>query len=276
MLTTRKAVLPTSCHPSLLPATKTVPVELLPLAGVATIERIIGAASGVGLTDVLLITNGGNRSIEDHFDRDPVLERCLFDHDDRVALAAIRRAASLATVHSVRQGRAFGAGDGLALAQGHVGTDAFVVLDPNRLVAQEADLLGALDAAHVGDGHSVVAVPSGAGNAGRSAPPDPRDLTVDDFEHYGRYLFTADVFEALDDLAPDQLGERRIGAACALLARQGRLRVITSMGDRCDLTDRLDRLRTELLLLLADPDLAAGVEHVLADALDRHAVTVAA
>ncbi len=275
MITTRKAVLPTSCHPSLQPATKSVPLELLPMAGVATIERIVAAASAVGLTDVLLITNGGNRAIEDHFDRDPLLERSLFDHDDRAALAAIRQAASLATVHSIRQGRAFGSGDGLALARGHVGAEPFAVLDPNRLVTRDQALLTALDAAHVASGQSVAAVPASACGGAHGAP-DPRSMTATDFERYGRFVFTADVFEALDDLAPDELGERGVGAACALLARQGRLGVVPTSGDCCDLTDRLDRLRTELALLLADPELGIGVERLLADALDHHTVTIAA
>lgn len=258
-----RAVIPTAFAPELLPATKAVPLELLPMAGVPTIERIVASAAAVGLTDVLLVTAGASRAIEDHFDRDVELERRLFDRDDRVGQAAIHDRARHATIHAVRQRAARGLGDQVVAARHHVGSDPFVVLAADRLVTQDERLLRALIATHHRSGLGVVALPPSLATI---------DATPEDFERYGRYLFTGAVFDALAEIEPDGHGERRLGDAVALLVGRGELVVIPFASDRCDLRDRLDRLRTELALLLDDPPIRRGVEQVLADTLDLHEI----
>lgn len=254
----RKAVIPTSFAPGLLPATKVVPPELLPMAGIATIERIVAAASGVGITDVLLVLNGTNRVIEDHFDRDPELERCLVDLDDRAALVAIRRAAALATIHAIRLGHPLGHGDAVQLARPHVGDESFVVLSPDRLVAGDCALVADVADAHEGTGRSAVAV---------RADLDLRTVVAADLEWYGRAALSPEVFDVLDHTPRDEHGHRSLGDALLWLLHQRRLVLVRSTSERCDLGDRLDRLRTELALMLSDPTWADQVEEVLTTSL---------
>jgi UTP--glucose-1-phosphate uridylyltransferase len=262
-----KAVIPTDCDRGMLPATKTIPIELLPLAGVPVIERIVASASDAGLTDLLLITNASNRAIEDHFDHDLELERRLTELDDRPGLLAVRRAAALATVHSIRQRRPLGTADALMLARSHVGDESFVLLTPNRLVDLEHHLLHHLLGAHARSGSSAVAVPLDI---------DPRHVTSRELEHYGRFILTPDIFDAVSHVSPDLAGHRQLGDALLALHRRNLLEIITFDTDVCDVGDRLDRLRVELELLLADPHLGGEVERVLADSLGRRPSVVAA
>src|SRR3978361_2477199 len=99
----RKAVIPAAgLGTRFLPATKAIPKELLPVVDVPALEYIVAEAAGVGLTDVLVITNRGKEAIADHFDRAPEIEAALEQKGDDERLATVRRSAQRASLHFVR------------------------------------------------------------------------------------------------------------------------------------------------------------------------------
>src|SRR5258707_53537 len=113
----RKAVIPAAgLGTRFLPATKAVPKELLPVVDVPALEYIVAEAAGVGLGDILVITNRGKEAIADHFDHAPELELALEKKGDSERLAAIRRSAELANMHYVRQGSPRGLGHAILMA----------------------------------------------------------------------------------------------------------------------------------------------------------------
>src|SRR5918994_2791016 len=117
-----KAVIPaagmgTRC----LPATKATPKEMLPVVDKPAIQYVVEEAVAAGLTDVLMITGRNKRSLEDHFDRAPALERTLELKGDRERLEAIQHASELGPIHYVRQGEALGLGHAVLCARQHVG-----------------------------------------------------------------------------------------------------------------------------------------------------------
>ena len=99
-----KAVIPAAgLGTRFLPATKATPKEMLPVVDRPAIQYVVEEAVDAGLDDVLIITGRNKSSLEDHFDRNPMLERTLFTKNDHDRLASVMAAAELAKVHYVRQ-----------------------------------------------------------------------------------------------------------------------------------------------------------------------------
>src|SRR5690606_36824041 len=92
----RKAVIPVAgLGTRLLPATKAIPKEMLPVVDRPAIEYIVDEAVRAGLTDILMVTGKGKGAIEDHFDRHYQLEDALERKEDEERLARIRASAEI-------------------------------------------------------------------------------------------------------------------------------------------------------------------------------------
>lgn len=171
----RKAVVPAAGWGTrLLPATKAVPRELLPLVDRPVVQHVVEEAVRAGLQDVLLVTSRTKRALEDHFDRAPELEAWLRSNGRDDEVHGLERVASLARVHTVRQPVAAGTGDAVARARDHVGSEPFAVLSPDDVLTDDAGLLRALLDAHQRHGCSVLALQRvGSG----SVPPAERVTT---------------------------------------------------------------------------------------------------
>ena len=118
----RKAVIPAAgLGTRFLPATKAQPKEMLPLVDKPAIQYVVEEAVSVGITDILVITGRGKRSLEDHFDRSFELEYYLEEGGKLAELAEMRRIAEMAEIHYVRQGEPRGLGHAVLVASEHVG-----------------------------------------------------------------------------------------------------------------------------------------------------------
>ena len=83
----RKAVIPAAgLGTRVLPATKSMPKEMLPIVDKPAIQYIVEEAVRSGITDILIITNRGKGLIEDHFDRVPELEARLSGSPEKEAM----------------------------------------------------------------------------------------------------------------------------------------------------------------------------------------------
>lgn len=130
-----KAVIPAAgLGTRFLPATKATPKEMLPVVDRPAIQYVVEEAVDAGLDDVLIITGRNKSSLEDHFDRNPMLERTLFTKNDHDRLASVMAAAELAKVHYVRQGEPRGLGHAVLCADMHVGEEPFAVLLGDDLI----------------------------------------------------------------------------------------------------------------------------------------------
>src|SRR3954447_13886114 len=96
----RKAVIPAAgLGTRFLPATKSVPKEMLPVVDVPAIQLVVEEAVAAGLTDVLMISGRTKRALEEHFDRVVELEATLEAKGDTDKLAAVRHSSELADIH---------------------------------------------------------------------------------------------------------------------------------------------------------------------------------
>src|SRR5579871_5410926 len=107
----RKAVLPVAgLGTRVLPASKVVPKEMLPLVDKPTLQYIVEEAVMAGIEEIIFVTSRSKRSIEDHFDIFPELEAALEHKGKQKELEELRRVQSMATYVSVRQPEPLGLG----------------------------------------------------------------------------------------------------------------------------------------------------------------------
>jgi UTP--glucose-1-phosphate uridylyltransferase len=259
-----RGVIVTTFEPRLLPTTKSIPTDLLPLAGVPVAQRLLTTLTAAGVTDVM-VTGAECSAVADHFDRDPALELRLSDNDEREALVELRRATTRAVISTVRAA-AGGTGDAVAAVRHHLGAEPFIVARPACYRHDEAKLLDRLVAVHARTGLSVVGLPDGV---------DRRTALNDQLEQAGRYVLTDEAFAALDATMPRLGGGRQLGDALMVLNRHGRLNIITVEEQSVDLGDPVERLRVELELMLADPVHGAAVAELFLDVQHRYERIVA-
>jgi UTP--glucose-1-phosphate uridylyltransferase len=125
----RKAVIPAAgLGTRFLPATKSMPKEMLPIIDKPIIQFVIEEAIISGIEDSIVITGRGKRAIEDYFDTSPELESHLFQNKKYELLRELKDISSLVDIHYIRQKEPKGLGDAVLKAEKHVGDEPFAVL----------------------------------------------------------------------------------------------------------------------------------------------------
>ncbi len=280
-----KAVVPAAgLGTRFLPVTKATPKEMLPIIDRPTIQYVVEEAVSAGMSDVLLITGRGKRSVEDYFDRNAELERALAAKGDEEGLAEIRASSELAAIHYVRQGEAKGLGHAVLCAADHVGGDPFAVLLGDDFIDPRDPLLARMIEVRQRYGGSVIALmevePDQVSSYGCVAmkPTDDEDVVVvtdlvekpdpgeapSNWIVIGRYVCDPSVFEVLRNTPPGRGGEIQLTDALKSLARADRgsvtdgggVRGVLFRGRRYDTGNKQDYLRTTLQFACERPDIA--------------------
>lgn len=139
----KKVVIPVAgLGTRMLPATKAIPKEMLPLVDRPLIQFIVEECAAAGLTDVILVTHSSKNSIENHFDTSFELETTLETRVKRQLLAEVQAICPRGvTIMHVRQGVAKGLGHAVLCARPLIGDQPFAVVLPDVLVdATSCDL----------------------------------------------------------------------------------------------------------------------------------------
>ena len=124
----RKAVIPAAGYGTrLLPETKAMPKEMLPIVDKPVIQYIIEELVEAGIEQIVIITGWHKRAIEDHFDRHLELERKLKEAKKYKELDEIKRISNMAEFVYLRQKEARGNGDAILTARNIIGDEPFVV-----------------------------------------------------------------------------------------------------------------------------------------------------
>ena len=140
MSTVKKAVIPVAgLGTRMLPATKAIPKEMLPIVDKPLIQYVVNEAVAAGIKEIVLVTHASKNAIENHFDTSFELEAQLENRLKRQLLDEVRSIVPKdVTVISVRQAEAKGLGHAIACARPVVGHNPFAVLLPDVLVDQYA------------------------------------------------------------------------------------------------------------------------------------------
>lgn len=138
-----KAVIPVAgLGTRMLPATKAIPKEMLPIVDKPLIQYVVNEAVSAGIKDIVLITHSSKNAIENHFDRSFELEATLEKRVKRQLLNEIQSICPKdVTIMHVRQGIAKGLGHAISCARPLVNDEPFVVMLPDDLIDEyKADL----------------------------------------------------------------------------------------------------------------------------------------
>lgn len=132
----RKAVIPVAgLGTRMLPATKAIPKELLPVLDKPIIEYVVNEAVSAGITEIILVTRSGKEAIENHFDANYELEHRLEKKGSKNKLGKIKNIIpENVKITSVRQPDALGLGHAVLCAKYLIENEPFAVLLPDVLL----------------------------------------------------------------------------------------------------------------------------------------------
>ncbi len=287
--TVKKAVIPAAgLGTRFLPATKAQAKEMLPIVDTPAIQFVVEEAVRAGITDILIITGRGKRSIEDHFDRAVELEVFLEQRGKFDELKKVREISEMADIHYIRQKDAAGLGHAVAAAKEHMNGEPFAVLLGDDLIDSSLPLLSHMIRAAADRSASVIAamevLPSEIGAYG-CITPEPIDRHLSKVKEIvekpgpgkapsnlaaiGRYVFTPDIFDALAEIQPGQGGEIQLTDAINLLAHERPVYSYSFERGRYDVGNRLDYLKATVEFALQREDVGPGLRRFLKDLGDR-------
>ncbi len=271
----------------LLPATKAVPKEMLPIVDKPLIQYAVEEAAASGIEHVVFVVAEGKESITEHFGHTSRAEAHALEHNDREMMAILDQPASLARFEYVLQDRPLGIAHAVACARRFVRGEPFALIFPDDLIVGERPCVAQLVEAFEASGGSVVAVqevaaedisqygivdPLDGGNPARlrgivekPAPGEaPSQLGV-----VGRYVLGPSIFDHIDRLKPGKNGELQLTDALASQIAGGEpVSAFTYEGKRYDTGRPLGLLVANLAVALGRPGLGealrAQIEALLA------------
>jgi UTP--glucose-1-phosphate uridylyltransferase len=283
----RKAVLPVAgLGTRVLPASKVVPKEMLPLVDKPTLQYIVEEAVAAGIEEIIFVTSRSKRSIEDHFDSFPELEEALKRKGKMKELEELQHIESMASYIFVRQSEPRGLGHAVLCAKAAVGNEPFVVMLGDDLVDPETPCLPRMKEIHERYGGSVLSLfttpPEQISSFGivdvedlendvvkvthLVEKPDPEEAPSD-LAVAGRYILTPEIFALLEKTPPGKGGEIQITDAIEMLAREGRCYGLRFNGIRYDTGSPLGLLTTSIAYGLKRPDIAPALRKYMRQAL---------
>jgi UTP--glucose-1-phosphate uridylyltransferase len=264
----RKAIIPAAgLGTRLLPATKAMAKEMLPIVDVPTIQFLVEEAKAAGIEDMLIITGKGKRPIEDHFDSVPELEQVLKARHKDAMLKLVESTTNMGIrLFFVRQSYPKGLGDAVALAKDFVADEPFVVMLGDDITQSEVPLtkqlmndyenthastLAVMQVPHKDVSKYGVIAPASETAPGlynvanfveKPAPEDaPSDLAI-----IGRYLFTPEIFKSLAIQKPDAGGEIQLTDAIDHMNKTQRVFARQFTGKRYDTGNKFGYLTTNI------------------------------
>jgi UTP--glucose-1-phosphate uridylyltransferase len=273
----RSAVVPAAgLGTRFLPATKTVPKELLPVVATPGIELVAAEAAEAGAQQLLIVVSPGKEAVAAHFADSSELEAELKGRGKDALVEKVRRAHELIAVRTVTQDQPKGLGHAIGCAREAIGSDeqAFAVLLPDDLVLPTGVLttMAAVREQYGGSVLCAVDVPREEISAygvftvsdtddedvkrvhGMVEKPAP-DEAPSTLAAAGRYLLDRAVFDAIDRITPGTGGELQITDAIALMISEGHpVHVVVHRGGRHDLGNPGGYVRAFVDFALEDPD----------------------
>ncbi len=285
----KKAVIPVAgLGTRFLPATKTVPKELLPIVDIPAIQYVVQEAVDSGISEVIFVTGRGKDSIEDHFDEIPELEQVLEERGQRETLQGLRRIAEMIEVVSVRQKRPLGLGHAVLCARDLVGDEPFAVFLSDDLIDASVPCMRQLVEIFEEKKESVIAL--------RRVPEQEvqkygivqgkqlsdRLYEVEDMVEkprpqeapsrmaiIGRYILRPEIFSLLDKVPPGRGGEIQLTDGISQLARQEKVYGYEFEGEHYDIGDKLGFVRATIAYALKRAELKEALKEYLRTAISK-------
>jgi UTP--glucose-1-phosphate uridylyltransferase len=279
----RKAVIPVAgLGTRFLPATKTVPKELLPIVDIPSIQYVVQEAVDAGIQEIIFVTGRGKDSIEDHFDEAPELEQVLAERGQTELVEKLRRLKEMTEVVSVRQKKPLGLGHAVLCSRDLVGDEPFAVMLADDLIDSETPCIRQLLAIFEEKKESVIALmevpPEEVHQYGvikgreiekrlyqiqATVEKPPAKEAPSRMAIIGRYILRPEIFSILQKQPPGRGGEIQLTDGLAQLVRERQVFGCQFLGDRYDIGDKFGFVRATVAYALKRPDLKTKVKDYL-------------
>lgn len=279
----RKAVFPAAgLGTRFLPATKSSPKEMLPLVDKPLIQYAVEEAVASGIESILIVTGRDKTAIEDHFDISFEMEQMLKERGKDELFELVRAVSDLAKISYTRQKQALGLGHAIYQAKDFVGNEPFAALLADDIVDAAKPALKQMIEVFEKYNAPVIATMQVAGEAisrfgvidAEEVEPNiyrikhmvekpafadaPSDLAI-----IGRYIFTPDIFEAIEQTTAGSGGEIQITDAMRILLKSRPFYAVKLDGTRHDAGDKLGFLKATVEFALKRDDLGQDFRYYL-------------
>ncbi|MET0545607.1 MAG: UTP--glucose-1-phosphate uridylyltransferase GalU [Caulobacterales bacterium] len=288
MTRVRKAVLPVAGFGTrVLPATKSIPKEMLTVVDRPAIQYVVDEALAAGIEHIVFITGRNKGAIEDYFDQAYELESTLREKGKLELLGQLQsKTPKAGTTSFIRQQEPKGLGHAIWCARDVIGNEPFAILLPDMLMMAQPSCLRQMVDAYDKVGGNIIAVepcddPSGYGvidPAGRDGPlirmkgmvekpkagTAPSNLFI-----AGRYILQPEIFELLANQEKGAGGEIQLTDSMARLMQDQSFHALEYDGKSYDCGDKVGYLRAVVTYALANGEIGDAARAVLKEALAK-------
>jgi len=285
----RKVVIPAAgLGTRFLPATKSVPKEMLPVAGKPLIQLAVEEAVAAGLETVIFVIGRGKVLLAEHFQRDISLENVLRERGHDKDADMLRRLSQLAEIRTVWQDAPLGLAHAIGCARLQVGDEPFAVILPDAVIDSEVPCIGQLRGCYSRHPGCIVATqlvdPSDVDRfgilevvalqesscAGRvmrvlSLTERPAIGSVSSrYGIFGRYILEPEIFDCIEHTRPGFAGELQLTDSLLLCSSRVPVYAYHFEGTHYDAGSKLGFLQATLAYALQDPDVAQRLREQIA------------
>ena len=281
----RTAVIPVAgLGTRFLPATKSVPKEMLPILDRPCVDYIVREAADAGIERIIFVTARGKDAMVDYFDSSPALEAHLKEHDKLDLLEKVVEAGRRVDVITIRQRKALGLGHAILTAKPIVGDEPFAILLGDDIVFSEKPVIGEMIKVFEKKQDAVVAimeVPNEqtqrygicAGSWENEQEmrvkrmvekPHPK-VAPSNFGIVGRYVVPSEIFALLEETPPGKGGEIQLTDALHMLARMNKVVGFKFEGKRIDTGNALGLLHASMYQAFHRPDMREQFQELLTE-----------
>lgn len=270
----RKAVIPAAGFGTrMLPASKSVPKEMLPIYDKPTLHHIVKEVVDSGITDILIIISKDKGSIEDYFDVNFELEYELNKKSSEIS-QEIHELSKMANIYTIRQKKKNGLGDAIKYAESFVGDEPFAILlgddiiyntpDETPCIKQMVDIYETEQSPILGvqevswedvDKYGIV---NGVKTSDRITEVESlvekpsREEATTNLAILGRYIVTPDIFPILHETKPGKNNEIQLTDALNKLAEKRKMIAYDFIGKRYDVGNKLGFVKATVDFALND------------------------
>ena len=270
----RKAVIPAAGFGTrMLPASKSVPKEMLPIYDKPTLHHIVKEVVDSGITDILIIISKDKGSIEDYFDVNFELEYELNKKSSEIS-REIHELSKMANIYTIRQKKKNGLGDAIKYAESFVGDEPFAILlgddiiyntsDELPCIKQMADIYEREESPVLGvqkvswDDVDKYGIVNGVKTSDRITEVESlvekpsREEATTNLAILGRYIVTPDIFPILHETKPGKNNEIQLTDALNKLAEKRKMLAYDFIGKRYDVGNKLGFVKATVDFALND------------------------
>ncbi|KKH94293.1 UTP--glucose-1-phosphate uridylyltransferase [Methanosarcina sp. 1.H.T.1A.1] len=286
-MSVKKAIIPAAgLGTRFLPATKSMPKEMLPIIDTPVIQYVVEEAINSGIEDLIIITGRGKKAIEDYFDDSPELEMHLANKKNTEMLNLVRDVSSLVDIHYIRQKEPNGLGDAILRAKKHIGNEPFAVLLGDDIIMNGKPCTAQLIDQFEKYGRSTIAVEevpydklSSYGIIKGKPVADSLYVLEDIVEKpapekapsnigaIGRYVFTPEIFDCIKEAGPGVGNEIQLTDGIRVLSKTQKVYAYEFKGKRFDTGDKLGYIKATIDFALENKDLKDDVLEYLGKVL---------